>query len=252
MFVTRPLLLRDYSQVVPEYESAYSDQIVRCLRAALDAIDTVMGSVSETPLFPHFWHSQYATFNALSIIYIFLIQVSKGRIPIDNLRALGRGLDEVELFKLAEVSQQHLAKATARNAPAWRYSVILEGLRNEVRRLMRTASGPTRNTSQDPGGAMEAVAASRYSAGPLDSIPNSSSTVDLDTQLTGGDLSNQSTVYSAIGGAVNASIEEVYGLNPLGDFTTDTGDLNFSLDFWPQLDSLPLSYLGHNHGEPGM
>ncbi|PYH89294.1 hypothetical protein BO71DRAFT_336974, partial [Aspergillus ellipticus CBS 707.79] len=71
MFITRPLLLRNYGQIWPDCEASYQYYLSVCLKATEDTIKFILAFVQEEQLFPAFWYSQYITFNALSIIYIF-------------------------------------------------------------------------------------------------------------------------------------------------------------------------------------
>lgn len=263
MSVTRPLLLRNYSQILPEYDGVYREQIRRCLVAAKDAIEIVGGIMA--PLFRPFWHSQYAIFNALSIIYIYLIQTRKRRIPGDLLlrnkssasatAMQSPELDEDELFVLAEASQLQLAKATARNAPTWRYSVILEGLRNEVSRLMR--SPPQKNVQDDPRD-MEPNNQARPRSTFIDTVlhsssdqsPASSSAQQPQPISLGGarpsaatgtnQMTLQQTQPTAEHTPTGQSYSEMAEMGGHNLWGVGMGDFDFSLDFWPQLDSLPL------------
>ena len=54
---------------------------------------------------------QYVTFNALSIVYVWVIQRKIGR-----LAEVTSQYEESEMFKVAEAVQSHLATATQSNA----------------------------------------------------------------------------------------------------------------------------------------
>lgn len=125
ILINRPLLL-------VESKLDNSTHVDACLTAAKSTLDTVLGFVSDTRTFPAFWFTQYVTFTALSIVYIWLIQRRRGR-----LASLRPPFSDNDLFQLAETIQRHLSEATHTNAPSLRYSIILEELQQETKRLMR-------------------------------------------------------------------------------------------------------------------
>jgi hypothetical protein len=248
MFITRPLLLRNYGQIWPDCEASYFHYLGVCLTAARDAIELVLSFVRENQLFHAFWYSQYITFNALSIIYIYLIQVQRGRlVPISA--TLGRSpngtnfppLDEATLYRLSETAQYHLADATVRNAPSWKYSAILQGLRRELERLgLRTPLGAPPNN------------------------PRESTTIEVPPAPTDNTLTPTAhPIYHQVReaeqipavpplGEPTSSAVPFSGIPRLGDpyfpdsrteylFDSFATDKDLMLDFWPQLDSLPIS-----------
>ena len=127
MLVNRPLMLIEQ----PSLDA--SPHIRQCLEGAKTTIDTVLQYVSDKRMFSIFWHSQYVTFNALSIIYVWLIQRKRGRMR--ELKLPFAATDD-ELFQAAETTQAHFAEATKFNAPCTRFSIILEELQGEAHRLM--------------------------------------------------------------------------------------------------------------------
>lgn len=131
MLVNRSLML-----VEPPLDN--TAHVTKCLLGAKTTIDTVLQYVSDRRMFSIFWHSQYVTFNALSIIYVWLIQRKRGRMSSITLPFA----TDNELFQLAERTQIHFAEATKENAPCTRFSIILEELQSETHRLM------TRNQQQ--------------------------------------------------------------------------------------------------------
>ena len=130
ILINRPLLLID-SNVDNK------SNVNACLSAAKSILDTVYGFVSDPRTFPAFWYTQNVTFNALSIVYVWLIQRKRGR-----LSGYRPPVSDDELYKLAETIQQHLAEATQTNAPSLRYSIILEELQQEASRLMAKPNQP--------------------------------------------------------------------------------------------------------------
>jgi hypothetical protein len=125
ILINRPLLLIESSG------DAIKSNIITCLLAAKAVLDIVIGFISDRKMFETFWYTQYVTFNALSIVYIWLIQRRRGRLPDLTLPHT----DE-ELYQVAQTIQQHLSNATSSNAPSLRYSIILEELHQETKRLM--------------------------------------------------------------------------------------------------------------------
>ncbi|CZR52429.1 uncharacterized protein PAC_02306 [Phialocephala subalpina] len=203
MLVNRPLLLSSFSRRTrhgtPE-NPAYQQSIQKCVDAAKAVAGMVLQLVAENEKFKVYWFTQYITFMALSILYLYVIQ-AKG-----SLGQLCKS--QTEILTLAEKCQQHLAEATRSNAPGLRYSLILEELRQEVRRQVDNVTDATmeRNISGAASG----------SSDPQGPRPHT------DFSILEGPSPNMNVfddVLSTSGG--------------LGQF-----DLN--LDFWPQLDSLPL------------
>lgn len=91
---------------------------------------------------------KYVTFNALSIIYVWIIQRKIGR-----LANVASQYGESELFNIAEAVQTPLAKATQGNAPNLRYTIILGELQREARRVISQSSlSSNPNTSSSSGG----------------------------------------------------------------------------------------------------
>lgn len=234
IFVTRPLLLRDFSKTLPQRAVEYRNQLRTCVKAANDLVDLIMTFVQADQLFPAFWFSQYTAFSALSIIYIYLIQVKREQIPEDM------ELDQESLLELAELGQHHLAQATARNAPAWRYSLILEGLQTETNRLMKPLteqidieqSLPTNiiSSRDHPTAVSEPEPQTTY---PENGMVDTS---NLDTFGRNTNVLAQPTSF-----APNIDIGSYeFRADNLLDGCTDNTNSMLGLDFWPQFDSLPL------------
>ncbi|KAB8072473.1 fungal-specific transcription factor domain-containing protein [Aspergillus leporis] len=213
MFITRPPLLRNYGQIWTDQEDSYTQHLRVCLTEAKDT------------LFLAFWYSQYIAFNALSINYILLIQVQRSRIlPLSQTYPGTEcglnseyGFDESTLYELAETAQYHLAHATARNSPSWKYRTIMEGLRRELERL---------------------GVPSRY-------IPNMCPVRDDQLEVDDRKLEGVSTSNRAE--LPPANLEPRYhgplpaDAQTLSLFDNFTLDNDLILDLWPQLDSLPIS-----------
>ncbi|KAM0277441.1 hypothetical protein ACHAQH_005805 [Verticillium albo-atrum] len=110
--------------VYPESET----QIAECLDAARSVFETVDGLAAEGPIFHAFWWTQYVTFCALVVSYVWDIQLKRrGVVLVGKDQA-----KHARLMELARRCQTHLAKATATNSPSRRYAVILEEFRSEA------------------------------------------------------------------------------------------------------------------------
>jgi hypothetical protein len=219
------------------------------LTAARDAIELILAFVQEKQLFQSFWYSQYIAFNALSIIYLYLIQVQRGRISPVNLRFVSSQdvpfdspLDESTLYRLSETAQAHLADATVRNAPPWRYSIILQGLRREL-----TKSYPS--------------APSHYDIYPDNHSSQHGTNIDRDTSPSTAHQRDMIAFAQAEqnGSAMQEILSrqeddgaggvpgldnnaQLFLLDPQTEILLDNlaTDEDLVLDFWPQFDSLPI------------
>ena len=224
MFITRPLLLRNYGQIWTDREASYVQYLRVCLVAAKDTVELITTFARDNQLFPAFWYSQYIAFNALSIIYIYLIQVQCNRIlPLSQTYVAaegvlnnGLGFDESTLYILAETAQYHLTHATARNAPSWKYGTILQSLRRELERLGAQCDYAALNAPPEQHG------------GPGIEDRN------LDNTELGGNISHAHP---------EPRYHEPFPVDAqaLPLFDTFTLDNDLILDLWSQLDSLPIS-----------
>lgn len=139
MIVNRPLVLSsspDAELVRPHVE--------QCLTAAEKVLKMVLELVEHNHLFRAFWNFQYITFHALSVVYVWIIQL-KG----ERARAVRTQHDKQHLCDLAEKVQGHLAEATQLNAPSLRYSIILEELKQEAFRALNRR-GPRVQDAEAP------------------------------------------------------------------------------------------------------
>ncbi|KAJ5358936.1 uncharacterized protein N7496_011349 [Penicillium cataractarum] len=236
MFVTRPLLLRDYSQRM-NIDGPLKQFLRTCIYTVRDTLELVLELVKDNLLFPAFWYTQYIAFTALSIVYIYLIHSKKGRIPYEWLFAHDESqelppIDRMMLYNLAEETQYHLGHATEMNALAWRYTVVLKALRLE-------AMGEENETHVDD------VADSQ-----VDSNEEAVATLPMEVVRTEGVPHEQLPVdwtglWTSLIEPVNPSIHGSglldSGIGGLLSFNGLTDEL--CLDFWPQLDRLPTSLL---------
>ena len=227
MFVTRPLLLRDFSQQPVAH--AAKKYLKFCITTAGDTLALVLELVKDRLLFPAFWYTQYIAFNALAIVYIYLIHVRNGRIShewlfLDEENPAPQAFDKDMLYEMATKTQHYLGQASELNALAWRYSLVLEVLRTEA----AGRSLPERNMDDDP---------------PRTQLDQEleSATVPAHVEpylrpLDNGIMTNQTSMdWTALQDPV---------LEPSGSFLESGIGSLFAdelslLDFWPQLDRLP-------------
>ncbi|KAK2028381.1 fungal-specific transcription factor domain-containing protein [Colletotrichum zoysiae] len=128
-------------------------QAAECVGAAGTVLETVDGMAAEGPIFHAFWWTQYVTFCALLVTYVWDVQRKRprgrGRLPLEG-EGEGRAR-HARLMCLAERCQTHLAHATASNSPSRRYAVILEEFRTEsLGRTARKSQAPAAQQQQQP------------------------------------------------------------------------------------------------------
>jgi hypothetical protein len=126
MIITRPLLSGQQTE-----PASMQPHIEKCLSAAKFVLDLVLDLATDNNLIPAFWNTQYVTFNALTIVYVWIMQRKQGRLSI-----IPTQYDETSMFELAKSVQAHLARATHTNAPSLRYSIILEELQQELQCIL--------------------------------------------------------------------------------------------------------------------
>lgn len=245
MFITRPLLLRNYGRTWPDCEASYVHYLGVCLTAARDAVEMVLTFVRENQLFHAFWYSQYIAFNALSIIYIYLIQVRRGRIPQISGSFIHEtysfSLDEPTLYRLSETAQHHLADATSRNAPSWKYSAILQGLRRELERLgLRSPFAEVSREHTEPTSVSNMAAAPNDDELPLTENSRYDHVRNSEHMAPDSSLAEPDGNYMQFPGIHRSN--EQYFVDPRTEYLFDSfaTDKDLMLDFWPQLDSLPI------------
>jgi hypothetical protein len=232
MFVTRPLLLRDYSQ--HRDNDRLSKQFLRtCIYTVRDTLELVLELVKDNLLFPAFWYTQYIAFNALSIVYIYLIHSKKDRIPYEWLFACDGDeqlppVDRLTLYHLAEEVEYHLGQATEMNALAWRYTVVLKALRLEATGEGNEAHADDAAVSQlDPN--EETVTTLPMEAARAEGISHEQHPVDWTGLWT--------SIIEPINPSIHGSGLFDSGIGGLLSSNGPTDEL--CLDFWPQLDRLP-------------
>lgn len=252
MFVTRPLLLKNYANYTDrDYNRLYRPHIDACI-AARDTMELVLEFVNDNQFFTAFWYTQYITFNALSIAHLYLLQVKGDRIQPFQARAESRRdiaatSYESRLQELAETIFQNLAKVTIQNSPRMRYAAILEGLRTEVIGIMQ-APYPEQLPEDVPDemnwsrflGSFGPVVHDHYVDNPpIDShqvaepqaiiIPHTFATYEQTLPLNdSGDIAEY----------------DPYAAQPQEAQSLLSAYDDLGLDFWSQMDSLPICKFG--------
>lgn len=108
-----------------------ADSAAECVAAAQTALRTVEAMAVDDggALLHAFWWTPYVTFCALAVVYIWEIQQSSMGTDRDPAAA---SLDSA-VSHLAEKCHARLAASASADSPSWRYTVILEELRQSAR-----------------------------------------------------------------------------------------------------------------------
>jgi len=149
MLLNRPLLARNYAKHLSEpYASRYQAAVLACVQAAEDVVELIQSFVLEDQFFPAFWYSQYIAFNAISILYIFVLLHRQSAVGLPSLTWSGdsdlamANTNGNTFFERVVAGHSHLAQASRNSSgSSHRYHIVLEELREEVKRQI---SKPTR------------------------------------------------------------------------------------------------------------
>lgn len=110
-------------------------QIAECLEAAKTVFEVVDGIAREGPIFHAFWWTQYVTFCALVVSYVWDRQLRRrGTVLMAERQSL-----HTRLMGLASKCQNHMSNIPGQDSPGRRYAVILEEFCSEVRDPAREA-----------------------------------------------------------------------------------------------------------------
>ncbi|KAF6792049.1 fungal specific transcription factor domain-containing protein [Colletotrichum sojae] len=208
-------------------------QTLECTNAARTVLETVDGMASEGPIFHAFWWTQYVTFCALLVTYVWDIQQKR--------RGVALGAEDrarhAKLMDLAARCQTHLAHATASNSPSRRYAIILEEFRTEgLGQVSRKGTGAPSQASRATSSRTTAVPSAADAAPvPVALQPRGNGAVNT---MSDGFAFN--TAYADGSGAVDlmgqGDAGGLLGPNLLDEWqTTDWLDLDSSA-FGPYLD----------------
>ncbi|OJD37982.1 c6 transcription factor [Diplodia corticola] len=255
MLVNRPFLLNlskhGYHSTSPN--PATRDRVEECLAAARTAIEMVLNYITEGQPFSSFWFTQYVAFNALAITYLYLLH-SRSREGVDIL------FHHRDLLSLADACQQYLVDVTEANAPSMRYSIILEELREELSRQVSLSSSSSTSTSNcnnnnnnnnsingSSSSSAAAVASTNGGAADASFLHPHPANGALSPRHYPAALPSDGAILLDGGGGGGGDSERSH---QQGDGDAGSGvpggdlqaQLDLDLDFWPQLDSLPMSY----------
>jgi hypothetical protein len=230
MFVTRPLLLRDLSNDLSKPEvRQYRDHLSSCICAARETVESIIGSARYRVLYPAFWFSQYVAFSAISIIHIYVIQLSRKRIPanlFDPASYEGSPMHIKALYELALAGQGCLTEAGVNCAPVWRYGPILESLSAQTSRYITSQVNDLAHQNS------ESVPQIAYSS-TNSRVEQPASQVDQASTNTPHDFAIPSLEMDA---TWTSGYESLWDNLVAGDITEN----NLTMDFWPQFDNLPI------------
>jgi hypothetical protein len=150
---TRLFILNDFTDLSrrpPVPHDVITTHVQKCIDAARDAMMMVDAFADQGLMLESFWFTHYVCFCAIIVAYIYTIQQYQLLRDSDSPTNASTSAEEVQdFFSLAESCQQHLGRATRRNCPSRRYSIILEELRLEVRRQIGSDVEPAIVTSHD-------------------------------------------------------------------------------------------------------
>lgn len=145
----RPFLLRNFADQPGRSASSHQHlrrHIYDCVDAARDVVDVLNNFASSGIPFDSWWFTQYVSFCAVAVIYIYTIQQHQNTIstPSDTASVMASMtnrdlIKNKDYFALAEHCQQRLARAAKDISPGKTYDIVLEELRQEVHRYMQTS-----------------------------------------------------------------------------------------------------------------
>ncbi|TKA82449.1 hypothetical protein B0A49_00048 [Cryomyces minteri] len=140
ILANRPFLLSNFADLARRPGSKHQkfrENIQECVKAAKMVVKVVNQIAEDGMLFQVFWFTQYISFCAVAVLYIYTIQQHQSEaIAMTPSTVEGDGED---CFDLAQRCQRSIAGATRQNSPSRRCSLILEELRLEVFRQVRRA-----------------------------------------------------------------------------------------------------------------
>lgn len=241
MFVTRPLLLRDYSQ--EPICQTLRKSLLSCVVTARDTLELVLELANGKQLFTTFWYTQYVAFNALSVLYIFLSNSRKGRISHSWLLSdisetddtAGSLIDLAQLDSLTNKAQFYLGEATEKNSLAWRYTTVLDALRSEA----MGKQAQQMQTEMEFGTAAQ-LSNELNSSAPHPVVDSTESQPEAGFIQEPQPMDWETLQHSIICASIMDIQGPMNGYNGIGSLLPVAGDSDdFSLDFWPQLDRLP-------------
>ncbi|KAH7043792.1 fungal-specific transcription factor domain-containing protein [Macrophomina phaseolina] len=240
MLVNRPFVL---NMSKPDSRASKHNPVARecveeCLGAARTAIEMALNYISEGQPFSSFWFTQYVAFNALAITYLYLLQSRRQGVEIL--------FQYRDLLSIADTCQQYLADVTEANAPSMRYNIILEELREELnRQVSSTTTTTTTTTSSSSSSSSSSNMHGNSNATPNGaSMPHGNGTDgnNLHPPMENGTngLLSPRTLSADGGMLLDGGTVPAQQVDGDGSSVGDFQQLDWDLDFWPQLDSLPM------------
>lgn len=158
--VTRPFLLNDFTDLSRRPVMAHdliTTHVQKCIDAAKNVMMVVDNFACQGMMLESFWFTHYVCFCAIIVAYIYTIQQHQSSRDSNSPSASSSADEAHDIFRLAETCQQHLARATRRNCPSRRYSIILEELRLEVHRQIGSNGQPASNIRRPDNEASERI-----------------------------------------------------------------------------------------------
>ncbi|KAH8807373.1 fungal-specific transcription factor domain-containing protein [Xylogone sp. PMI_703] len=146
----RPFLLSNFTKQRSHIATGHErckQYIHDCVNAARQVVN-ILNSFDGTGIpFYSSWFTQYVSFCAVAVLYLYKIQEQQIPVftPPSTTSAIGPtsntrdSYNSEDYFTLAEHCQRLLATAAKESSPGKRYNTILEELRQEVHRYMRTS-----------------------------------------------------------------------------------------------------------------
>ncbi|KAH8892307.1 hypothetical protein GQ53DRAFT_823101 [Thozetella sp. PMI_491] len=144
VLINRPSLLFHFDSGPTTRHAALGASVRACMDASTKLAEQVIRFSNESQKIEIYWFTQNITFNAISILYLYILRTLQ----------LEHGLtkEAADLLCLAQNAQDRLMEAIRGNAPSLRYSLVLDELRAEVQqRVARIdlSNAVTPNTSLD-------------------------------------------------------------------------------------------------------
>ncbi|KAH0847066.1 hypothetical protein FOPE_12412 [Fonsecaea pedrosoi] len=145
----RPFLLNNFATASnpPHLTQQAVRYIHDCVAAARSVVDVLKSFDGNGIAFHSWWFTQYISFCAVAVVYIYTIQQHQKLVSTpaafasdetgiqSSFLASGK---ERDWFAMAESCQQRLAAAARENSPGTRYAIVLEELRQETCRRLST------------------------------------------------------------------------------------------------------------------
>lgn len=140
----RPFLLSNFADgPTPQGFNKYIHECVKAARDVVDILDTFDDSGFP---FHSWWFTQYVSFCAVAVLYIYTIQQRQKTIssPSDTASVVATQWPDAfdadkDYFVVAEHCQRRITAEAKENSPGKRYNVFLEELRQEVHRQVSSS-----------------------------------------------------------------------------------------------------------------